>query len=244
MGAMLVLACAQAQPPPDLRLPKSVHMAGVVVDAEGKPVDGASIDDSGDMREIHQTDSEGRFALDTGAPAIVIRKGGFRSETVRTREATEVRIVLKRAFPICTNSVRYVGIEGPYASFQFPKIQGVEISAQVNDVDYSARYYYVNTKHKRKAIMHGSGVLWGAGTPSDADVSQSVKYEETRYDADGITILDARGQFANGDRWRCLGKFGESASYSDVDEATAKLLDQVLDGACIKPVTPHPRAGQ
>ena len=34
----------------------------------------------------------------------------------------------------------------------------------------------------------------------------------------------------NGERWRSLGKFGESASYSDVDEATAKILDNFLEG--------------
>jgi hypothetical protein len=66
------------------------------------------------------------------------------------------------------------------------------------------------------------------------DVWRSVEYEETIYEVgDPLTILDVRGLFANGNRWRYLGRFGDSASYSDVDEATAKLLDQVLDGACL-----------
>jgi hypothetical protein len=82
--------------------------------------------------------------------------------------------------------------------------------------------------------MHGSGPLWSFGTPSDLDVWRSVSYEEATFDSGRLTIIDARGQFPNGDRWRHLGMFGESASYSDVDEVTAKILDQFLDGACLK----------
>ena len=248
VGAMLVAACAWAQPLPDLRLPKSVHMAGVVVDTDGQPVAEADLYYSDKVWKTHQTDSDGRFTLDTRAPAIVIRKDGYRSEFMPTREARDVRIVLqkvsgKRAFPICTDSVQYVGIGVWDRSFQFPKIQGVKVSFPVHDVDYVKRYYYVNTEHGRKGIMHGGGPMWGLGTPSDEDVSRSIKYKETTYDASGISIIDARGEFANGNRWRFLGKFGETASYSDVDEATAKLLDQVLDGACIKPRPVKPLPG-
>ena len=59
---------------------------------------------------------------------------------------------------------------------------------------------------------------------------RSVKYEEVTFDWGGVTIIDARGQLPNGNRWRYLGMFGESASYSDMDEATAKILDRFLDG--------------
>jgi hypothetical protein len=38
-----------------------------------------------------------------------------------------------------------------------------------------------------------------------------VEYEEVTYDAGGLTIVDARGQLLNGNRWRRLGMFGESA---------------------------------
>ena len=77
--------------------------------------------------------------------------------------------------------------------------------------------------------------MWTFGIPSDRDVWQSVKYVETAYQVGRTTVLDARGQLPNGDRWRDLGKFGESASYSDVDESTARILDKFLDGACITP---------
>ncbi len=61
-----------------------------------------------------------------------------------------------------------------------------------------------------------------------------MTYYEVTYEAGRVTIIDARGQLPNGDRWRNLVMFGEYASYSAVDEATVKLLDQFLDGACMK----------
>lgn len=71
--------------------------------------------------------------------------------------------------------------------------------------------------------------------PSDQDMWRSVNYEEIAYDIGGLTIIDARGQLPNGQRWRYLGKFDESASYSDIEEVTAKTLDRFLDGACSDP---------
>lgn len=101
------------------------------------------------------------------------------------------------------------------------------------DTDYNARNYYLSTEPQR-GILHGSGLAWSLGTPSDRDVWRSVKYEEVVYDVEGLTIIDARGQLPNGNRWRILGRFGESASYSDMGETIAKILDQFLDGACLK----------
>jgi hypothetical protein len=104
----------------------------------------------------------------------------------------------------------------------------------VVDFDYVAKSYYANTHKDAKGIRHGSGQNWSWGVPSDAEVWRSIEYEEVTYDLRGTTIIDARGQFANGTRWRYLGEFGESASYSDVDPETAKVLDQFLDGSCLK----------
>jgi len=152
--------------------------------------------------------------------------------------AADVRITLQkldgsRPFPICSNTGKFEGIEGWGPSFQFPRVSGVKANQPVTDVDYRARSYYVNTKDGAKGmIRHGSGPNWSYGTPSDLDVWRSATYNETTFDLGAI--IDARGQFPNGKRWRYLGKFGESASYSEVDEATAKILDQFMDGACLK----------
>jgi hypothetical protein len=214
----------------------------VVVDSEGNPVANAGIDHS-NRRELHQTDSNGRFELDTRAPILVVRKVGFRSEAVRTQSGPEVRVVLRklsqgRTLPICSNTRKYEDIKGWTSSLRFPRISGVKVSRQGRDVDYGFRNYYIESKRGHKGIMHGSGPMWGSGIPVDSDVWQSVKYEEDVFEAGGMTVFDGRGQMANGDHWRSLGKVFESASYRDVDEETAKTLDKVLDGTCFEPATP------
>ena len=220
------------------------HIKGVVVDSEGKPVAGASIDHSNDNKRAHVTGPSGRFELDTNAPLLVVRKAGYRSGVVRTKDATEVRIVLqtaeRRSFPMCSTSAKCYGIDGWDASFRFPVVPGVEASKQGHDIDYGFRSYYVRTGQESKGIQHGSGPMWSLGIPVDQHVWRSnSSYEEVVFDADGLTIIDARGQSRDGKRWRSLSKFGETASYFDADEATAKILDQLLDGACLS--SPAPR---
>jgi hypothetical protein len=240
-GLLLAVVCLEGQGRMDLRLPQDPrHIVGLVVDPEEKPVPEARLDHTNDNRQLHQTDTNGRFELNTQAPAIVIRKAGFQSELVQMQDATEVRVALRkltgtRPFPSCSKTGPYEGISGWDASFQFSTVPGVTAGKQGQDADYGMRRYYVDTNQGPKGIMHGSGPLWSFGIPIDRDVWKSVKYEEVTYKFGDFTVMDARGQFQNGNRWRYLGKVGESASYSDVDEATAKILDKFLDGACLKP---------
>jgi hypothetical protein len=238
-GLLLTVACLDGQGIRDLLLPQSRHIVGKVVDSDGRAIAEAQIDHSNDRRHAHQADANGRFELTTQAPAIVVRKAGFQSELVRTQDATEIQVTLRkltgtRAFPSCSGTGQYEGINGWGASFQFLKVPGVTASEQGQDIDYGARSYLIDTSQGPKGIRHGSGMMWSFGMPIDQDVWRSVKYEEISYDFGGFPVMDARGQFQSGNRWRYLGKFGESASYSDVDEVSAKALDQFLDGACIK----------
>jgi hypothetical protein len=241
VGLGFVVARMQGQGIGNLLLPESRHIMGVVIDEEGNPIAEARIDHANDRLKAHRTDSEGRFELDTRAPAFIVRKAGFRSELVRTQEVTSLRITLQkiernRSFPTCSNTGQYLGIDGWGASFQFLKVAGIKASAQGHDIDYGNRSYYVDTEGGPRGIRHGSGPMWSFGIPIDQDVWRSVKYDEVTFAVGRLTIIDARGQFADATRWRELGKFGESASYSGVDEAIAKILDQFLDGACLKPV--------
>jgi hypothetical protein len=235
-GIVLGMVCTQAQ---GLLLPQARRITGVVHDPEGKPVVEAHIDQTDDPFHAYHTDSEGRFELDTSSPILVIRKAGFRSELVRTQDTTEVRVILQklsgnRIFPTCSNTGKKLGIKSWGASFEFPKMPGVKATRQGQDIDYGERKYYVKTKQGPRAIMHGSGPSWSFGTPLNQEVWQSVKYEEVVYDAGGLMIIDARGQLPSGKWWRSISKFGESASYSKIDQETAKILDQFLDGACLK----------
>ena len=184
------------------------------------------------IRRIRLVDSS-----DTRAAILVVRKPGFHSELVRTKDAGEVRITLRRlngnrVFSTCPATADYVGIDGWGALFRFPKASGLKVGRQGRDIDYGIRIYFIS-KRKHKWITHGSGPLWSFGTPPDRYVRESVKYEESVYESGGQLIIDGRGQFANGRRWRNLGRFSESAAYSDVDELTAKSLDRFLDSACL-----------
>lgn len=210
-GIVWAATLIQAQAFDGLLLPEAGHTTGVVVDSEGKPIANAQIDHSNDLRKAHQTDANGRFELDTRAPILVIRKPGYRSEFVHTQEAEEIRITLQqsgkeRTFPSCSKSGSYIGIDGWRSTFRFPRVSILKAG--------------------------GRAATLTTARETTRDVWRSIKYEEIAYKFGKATIIDARGQVPNGQRWRYLGMLGESASYSDVDEATAKVLDSFLDGVC------------
>ncbi len=243
-GVILAVAFIHAQALKDLLLPQTRHIVGMVVDTQGNPVVEAHIDHTNDRRHAYQTNSSGRFELDTRAPTLVIRKAGFRSEFVRTQDENGLRITLQKLdntphFPTCLENGSYDGLKEWGGAFQFLRISDVKASPERHDVDYGIRSYYVETKSGPKGIRHGSGYMWDFGMPQDSDVWRSVKYAEIGYDFRDRTIIDARGQMANGRWWRYLGALGESASYSDVGEVDAKKLDRFLDGACWKPRPPR-----
>jgi hypothetical protein len=231
-GVLLIVAVTQAG-----------QVKGIVVDQDGKPVAGARVDHTGDNRKLHQTDVAGRFEVNW-KPAFVFRKDGYLSKFIRPQDGEEVRITLEKVagekpFPKCSRLGRRFEIEGWMASLKFPMIPGVTATEQSRDVDYAIRYYYVETESGRVGIRHGAGPMWSSGLPLDESVWRSVSYEEISYKFDGYPILDARGRFADGRQWRYLGPVGESAGYSDLDAATAKILDKVLDGACSVSIKIH-----
>jgi hypothetical protein len=237
----MVLTCGQDREVllpgyPKQLLPGALFVTGLVVDPDGRPLSGVRVDHHENRRKTVVTDSDGRFQLQTKAPALVLRKVGYRSHFIRTLAAKQARIVLE-PFP---GTPRFCSVESPcesivgwQAKFCFPKVEGVETSKQGRDIDYGIRYYSIpKTGDDAIEIMHGAGPVWSRGIPLDEDVWESVEYAEVGYAQD---ILDARGRTADGKRWRYLGRSGESASYHDVDEGLARILDRVLDGVCVRP---------
>jgi hypothetical protein len=213
------------------------RLAGIVVDERGRPVGEASLDHTGDQ-EAHLTDANGRFELDTRAPAVVVRKNGFRSERVNSKRRGDVAIVLHSGTPVmlpgCPSGAQLFGMEGWDARFHFPASPSFVASKQGSDVDYGIRGYAL--KHAGKhapVITHGSGPTWSFGQPLDDYVWKSVSYSESDYSLKGMLIIDARGKFANGKFWRSLSRFGESVSYADADEAIAQQFNSFMDAACV-----------
>ena len=220
-------------------LPSSHPVAfnGVVVDENGKALPDVHIDHSGDLRVVHQTDTAGKFDFQTTAPAVVFRKDGYKSVFAHT-DSGNLHIIMSASigpeFPDCQAGIAVDSLEGWGASFAFPRIKGVTPSAQVRDSDYGARGYFVGKGKNARGVQQGSGPMWGGGMPLEPDVWQSSQYQESTFRHGTVIITDARGQLKNGNRWRTLGTFGETASYSDVEPATADILDKFLDGACWK----------
>ncbi len=218
IGVILSAHCVEAQTWQELLLPDPLTIQGVVTDPDGIAIPGVRIDHTDDRQHSHETDPAGQFRLQTAAPALVFRKSGYQSEWVRTQGGPEMKITLHKlsqsgGLPACSTTGRYERLEGWGASFQFLKAPGVKASPQ----------------------SHGSGPAWGIGIPLDPDVWRSVSYAEVTFQSANVTVIDARGQFANGNRWRSLGKLGESAGYSDVEPSTAEILDRFLEGACLIP---------
>lgn len=221
----------------DLMLPSTVQVSGTVFDHRGEPVPHAAIFHL--AAASASTDEAGHFSFSTRVPSFVIRELGFDGYFLRSSEAHDVRVVLKPSsgnFSRCTGNDQRERLEGWNTIFRFPRIDGVKAEKQINDVDYGSRFYLVESSSKvqRRGILHGAGVTWSTGAPSDEDVWSSVEYSERTFLWSDCRFVDARGTTKEGRYWRYIGYFGESAMYWDVDEKTKALLDRELDGVCIQ----------
>ena len=209
------------------------------MDEAGEPIVNAQIDHSGDRLKAHATNIEGEFTLDATGPFLVIRKPGYNSQRIKASGGSGIRVVLSPskgggAFPVCTGKAACETLNGWGSEFCLAHVPGVVYREQGNDIDNGTRFYFVKTDVGNRGVRHGAGPMWGGGLPFDSEVWQSVEYEERTFTGGRVQITDARGRTGDGKYWRKLGRFGESADYEGVDEATAHILDRVLDGACIK----------
>jgi hypothetical protein len=222
-----------------LLLPHAVRVSGVVVDGVGNPIPEALVLHANSLGKAIGTDAEGKFAFETNAPAVVIEKPGYRSQRLQAATAQEVRVTLERlskGFRVCEGTDSMVGMNGMMiGGFFFQKIKGIKATEPKMDVDYLFRAYLIKVGGKRYGVRHGTGPIWGGSEPFDELVWNSEQYEQVKYDVGGISIVDARGVLPDGNRWRNLGSFGVSASYEDVPNEAASVLDRLLDSACWKP---------
>ena len=218
-----------------LLLPSERRISGVVTDSSGRPIAEASIEHTVPPDKNILSDTFGRFDFTTRAPAVVIRKVGFDSAFVWNKNAESIRIVLNPnagALPTCPSKPPCKTISGWGSTFCFPSIDGVRVPKQSHDIDYGMQIFSIPSTNV--SIRHGSGDTWSFGVPDDEEVWGSVEYAEKTYMSSGALIVDARGKTEAAKFWRFLGRFGESASYSEADQKSAALLDQVLDGVCIR----------
>jgi hypothetical protein len=110
---------------------------------------------------------------------------------------------------------------------QIPKVK----TRDASDIDYTATWFYIDTKSGQKGILRGRGPMYSWGAPLDSLVWTAVEYTEFMYE-DGM--IDARGHNGQGSYWRSRTMFGAAAFYTGADKATAELLDCVMDRLPLK----------
>ena len=244
---LLVPIVAYAQTSSETLLPEERTITFIVADAEGRPIEQAFIEPSETYLFEAVTDVAGRFTTTTRIPAFVVRKYGYESKLVRAESATEFEIVLRR--PAAKPTIKPCPAETdcrPFVGyFCFQTMDHVTPSRKIQDHDYAARYYALTGTFGESVILHGSGSNWSPGVPPGNLLYRSIEYEETVLyrklraspvvDNSGISemVWDTRGKTREGKRWRHLGALGESASYNDLTEEDARLLDRVLDSVCL-----------
>jgi hypothetical protein len=224
-----------AQSGPKGLLPSAVTIAGIIVDSVGQPLPNVRIDHS-TVRDLDRSpisDREGRFRIETLAPAAVFRKDGYISRFVRTREAGDMHNVnTRKQVPTCSQSSDYVSL-GP-GTFTFRKVKGVRIGKASKDIDAVERSFIIGIRTGAREMVHGYGASWGGATPRTLDIWVTAVFEEAALEAQGLSTLDSRGETVDGRFWRSVGRLGESVSYFDADRHDAILFDSVLDGLCVQ----------
>jgi hypothetical protein len=204
-------------------------ISGTVTDISGKPIKNVRVDHIGKIVVVPatslglepspdeiRTNADGRFQVKTDSPAIVIRTPGYESHRVRVAGDAEIQITLQR---IKTTS--RCKLELP------PAVK----TKKGNDIDYSATWFYIETKDGPRGIIRGSGPSYSWGAPSDSHVRTSVEYFEVM---DESGMIDASGHSSDGKYWRSQSIFGAAAQYYDVNRETAEQLDCVMDRVPLK----------
>lgn len=202
---------------------------GTVTDANGKPLENVRIEHIGKGPIVNpgaqiieassgeiRTDAAGHFQVSTDVPAFVARKPGYESQRVRTSGEGHLNIVLRsiKTMSRCELS------EQP--TFK---------TKQSNDIDYTATWFYIETKEGKQGILSGSGMSYSWGVPGNAEVWNSSEYSEF---VDSSGVIDAAGHFDDGKYWRFRGIFGSAAYYARQTRENARQLDCAMDHVPIR----------
>lgn len=204
-------------------------IAGTVRDTTGKPLEDVRIDHTGKLVVVVpadvavkpspddvRTDPEGHFHVVTNVPAIVIRKPGYESQRLQLTGDLDLEITLVR---IRSTSRCKLAVQPAFKT------------QDANDVDYTATWFYIETKNGRQGVISGSGPTYSFGAPNERQIWSSVEYSEFMRE-DGV--VDAAGHSADGKYWRSLSIFRAAAQYFNQNRETAEQLDCVMDHIPIK----------
>lgn len=234
-------------------LPADRTIHGTVSDPRGNPISGANVDYTvvhdpsrlagewwgTQWERPYKTDTKGEFTFTTRAPVLVVRKPGYQSARIfvaQTKSPLHLTLQLATSnLRPCPSKIRCDSdpIRNWGGVFCFQHTDEVFAGRPGRDIDYGQRNFILQTSSGTKGMMYGAGPMWSSGMPDYEKAWTSTEYSETVYEIEGIVVIDARGKLPTGKLWREFGRFGESASYWDLDPREAHLFDQVLDNACV-----------
>jgi hypothetical protein len=243
--AMAIAALAAAQTPfPGAEKwlqPNETEITGSALDAAGKPVADAWIEDAMFQGREGVIPADGRFHFKTRVPAFVVRAFGYQGVYVKLPTTSPVRIVMKpiaERLAECGNLSSCWSKDVPNSRLCLLKTPGVEKGKPRRDIDYLQQFYHLSGHHPKAVLSHGSGPMWSYGVPNEADVWSSVEYSERTLQAGSGNVVDARGKKADGTLWRFVGELEETVEYETTNAASAELFDRMLDGVCVFPERP------
>ncbi len=140
-------------------------VSGTVTDVSGNPIKDARVDHTGKQVIVSllvgpsadevRTDSDGRFTVTTAVPAFVVRKPGYMSRRILVTGDAQIQVRLQRSTG-----------ETQCKQSPPPKIK----TRQAGDADYSATWFYIETKLGPKGVLSGSGPSYSWGAPSSSNV--------------------------------------------------------------------------
>jgi hypothetical protein len=198
-------------------------ISGTVKDASGNPIENARIDHTAKQLVVGPPHSAGKPSADeirsgpkghfhvvTEVPAIVIRKPGYVSQRLRVTGRGV-------AGHLGAHSINFTLQAFLAALFQVK---------DANDIDSTAKWFYIETRDGPQGIISGSGPMYSWGAPDNQKVWTSVEYTEFM-DENGV--VDASGRSADGTYWRLRTIFGAVAQYYKQTREAAEQLDCVMD---------------
>jgi hypothetical protein len=203
---------------------------GTVISKAGTPVSAALVS-SLPWDEI-RTDAEGRFLLTRPHAMVRFSARGYLPVTWAVSRLPQV-IVLEPATsgpwspPMCPVAPQTKALDiGARMRFKRPDKAKVLRS---QDIDYQM----LVVRYRGDELRFGSGPHWSSGLPGESDLGGSQALEERDVlMPEGDSAGEYRATLADGARWRFVGVFGTTVSYTARSSESAAYFDGILDSLC------------
>lgn len=229
LGLMLICGWSAAS---------AAEISGIVRSRSGKPLEGVTVL-SHCRRFLAETDSNGFYKLvGTGLPdcdnVIFFSLQGFRPLLkIVDMTTTEVNAVLDEMakadweIPACSGSGKRIGW-GLY--IPVPKGASLRKGRSIHGSYFEMRLL----NNGKYVLLNGTGSVRARGFPEDRWLLETKEFTLRAWRFGDVEGIDVRGQAKDGTFWRFFGMFANEFTYSGVAEETAKFLDTIIDGACVK----------